>query len=158
MCNNGTSTFSAKKYIESALEHKRIELINKSNYISQRNKNLNYILDSLEKINSTKKDESTTIIKEKIAFLLKSDSVNNRFEKQFEEVYPNFFRDLIEKSDRLSQNDLRLCAYLKMNQNTHEIAQLSGVSIRTIESQKYRLKKKLNLLKEENLISFLMKL
>ena len=147
-----------KKYIESRLEHKRIELINKSNYISQRNKNLNYILDSLEKINSTKKDESTTIIKEKIAFLLKSDSVNNRFEKQFEDVYPNFFKDLIEKSDRLSQNDLRLCAYLKMNQNTHEIAQLSGVSVRTIESQKYRLKKKLNLSKEENLISFLMKL
>lgn len=147
-----------KKYIESRLEHKRIELINKSNYISQRNKNLNYILDSLEKINSTKKDESTTIIKEKIAFLLKSESVNNRFEKQFEDVYPNFFKDLIEKSDRLSQNDLRLCAYLKMNQNTHEIAQLSGVSVRTIESQKYRLKKKLNLSKEENLISFLMKL
>ena len=147
-----------KKYIESALEHKRIELINKSNYISQRNKNLTYILDSVDKIDSTKKDESTTIIKEKIALLLKSDSINNRFEKQFEEVYPNFFRDLIEKSDRLSQNDLRLCAYLKMNQNTHEIAQLSGVSVRTIESQKYRLKKKLNLLKEENLISFLMKL
>ena len=147
-----------KKYIESALEHKRIELINKSNYISQRNKNLTYILDSVDKIDSTKKDESTTIIKEKIALLLKSDSINNRFEKQFEEVYPNFFRDLIEKSDRLSQNDLRLCAYLKMNQNTHEIAQLSGVSVRTIESQKYRLKKKLNLSKEENLISFLMKL
>ena len=147
-----------KKYIESALEHKRIELINKSNYISQRNKNLTYILDSVDKIDSTKKDESTTIIKEKITLLLKSDSINNRFEKQFEEVYPNFFRDLIEKSDRLSQNDLRLCAYLKMNQNTHEIAQLSGVSVRTIESQKYRLKKKLNLLKEENLISFLMKL
>lgn len=147
-----------KKYIESKLEHKRIELINKSNYISQRNKNLNYILDSLEKINSAKKDESTTIIKEKITFLLKSESVNNRFEKQFEDVYPNFFKDLIEKSDKLSQNDLRLCAYLKMNQNTHEIAQLSGVSVRTIESQKYRLKKKLNLSKEENLISFLMKL
>ena len=147
-----------KKYIESVLEHKRIELINKSNYISQRNKNLNYILESVEKINSTKKNDSNTIIKEKIALLLKSDSINNRFEKQFEEVYPNFFKDLIEKSERLSQNDLRLCAYLKMNQNTQEIAQLSGVSIRTIESQKYRLKKKLNLTKEENLISFLMKL
>lgn len=147
-----------KKYIESALEHKKIELVNKSNYIAQRNKNLNYILDSVEKVDPSKKEESTAIIKEKIALLLKSDNINNRFEKQFEEVYPNFFKDLIEKSDRLSQNDLRLCAYLKMNQNTHEIAQLSGVSVRTIESQKYRLKKKLNLSKEENLIPFLIKL
>ncbi len=150
--------FVEKKYFESALEHKKMELINKSNYISQRNKNLNYILDSVEKIDSTKKDESTKIIKEKIALLLKSDSINARFEKQFEEVYPNFFKDLVQKSDRLSQNDIRLCAYLKMNQNTHEIAQLSGVSVRTIESQKYRLKKKLNLPKEENLIQYLIKL
>ena len=147
-----------KKYFKSALEHKKIELINKSNYISQRNQNLNYILDSVDKIDPSKKEESTLIIKEKISLLLKSDSINKRFEKQFEEVYPNFFKDLIGKSDRLSQNDLRLCAYLKMNQNTHEIAQLSGVSLRTIESQKYRLKKKLNLSKGENLISFLMKL
>ena len=97
-------------------------------------------------------------MKEKISLLLKSDNINNRFEKQFEEVYPNFFKNLVEKSDRLSQNDLRLCGYLKMNQNTNEIAQLSGVSIRTIESQKYRLKKKLNLSKEENLIQFLIKI
>ena len=147
-----------KKYFESALEHKKMELITKSNYIAQRNKNLNYILESVEKIDDTKKDERTTIMKEKISLLLKSDNINNRFEKQFEEVYPNFFKNLIEKSERLSQNDLRLCAYLKMNQNTHEIAQLSGVSIRTIESQKYRLKKKLNLSKEENLIQFLIKI
>jgi DNA-binding CsgD family transcriptional regulator len=147
-----------KKYFESALEHKKMELITKSNYIAQRNKNLNYILESVEKIDDTKKDYRTTIMKEKISLLLKSDNINNRFEKQFEEVYPNFFKNLIEKSERLSQNDLRLCAYLKMNQNTHEIAQLSGVSIRTIESQKYRLKKKLNLSKEENLIQFLIKI
>ena len=147
-----------KKYFESALEHKKMELITKSNYIAQRNKNLNYILESVEKIDDTKKDERTTIMKEKISLLLKSDNINNRFEKQFEEVYPNFFKNLIEKSDRLSQNDLRLCAYLKMNQNTNEIAQLSGVSIRTIESQKYRLKKKLNLSKEGNLIQFLIKI
>ena len=147
-----------KKYFKSALEHKKMELINKSNYISQRNQNLNYILDSVDKIDPSKQGESTSIIKEKIGLLLKSDGINKRFEKQFEEIYPNFFKKLIEKSDRLSQNDLRLCAYLKMNQNTHEIAQLSGVSLRTIESQKYRLKKKLNLSKEENLISYLMKL
>ena len=147
---------SEKKYIEASLEHKKMELVNKSNYISQRNKNLNYILESVDKVDiSSKNDSSTSIIKEKIALILKSENINNRFEKQFEEVYPGFFKDLIAKSSHLSQNDLRLCAYLKMNQGTNEIAQLSGVSIRTVESQKYRLKKKLNLSKEENLVHFL---
>ena len=147
-----------KKYIEAALEHKKIELVNKSNYITQRNKNLNYILESVNKMDAAKTEECTAIIKERISLLLKSENINNRFEKQFEEVYPSFFRDLVKQSDQLTQNDLRLCAYLKMNQNTHEIAQLSGVSIRTIESQKYRLKKKLKLSKEENLVNFLFKL
>ena len=146
---------SEKKYIEASLEHKKMELVNKSNYISQRNKNLNYILESVDKVDISSKNDSTSIIKEKIALILKSENINNRFEKQFEEVYPGFFKDLIAKSSHLSQNDLRLCAYLKMNQGTNEIAQLSGVSIRTIESQKYRLKKKLNLSKEENLVHFL---
>jgi len=146
---------SEKKYIEASLEHKKMELVNKSNYISQRNKNLNYILDSVDKVDISSKNDSTSIIKEKIALILKSENINNRFEKQFEEVYPGFFKDLIAKSSHLSQNDLRLCAYLKMNQGTNEIAQLSGVSIRTVESQKYRLKKKLNLSKEENLVHFL---
>lgn len=146
---------SEKRYIEVSLEHKKLELVNKSNYISQRNKNLNYILESVDKTDASSKNDSTRIIKEKIALILKSENINNRFEKQFEEVYPGFFKDLIAKSSHLSQNDLRLCAYLKMNQSTNEIAQLSGVSIRTIESQKYRLKKKLNLLKEENLVHFL---
>ena len=147
-----------KKYIEAALEHKKIELVNKSNYITQRNKNLNYILESVNKMDAAKTEECTAIIKERISLLLRSENINNRFEKQFEEVYPSFFRDLVKQSDQLTQNDLRLCAYLKMNQNTHEIAQLSGVSIRTIESQKYRLKKKLKLSKEENLVNFLFKL
>ena len=147
-----------KRYVEAALEHKKIELVNKSNYIAQRNKNLNYILESVNKMDAVKTEDSTAIIKERISLLLRSENINSRFEKQFEEVYPNFFKDLIKRSDLLSQNDLRLCAYLKMNQNTNEIAQLSGVSIRTIESQKYRLKKKLKLSKEENLVNFLFKL
>ena len=144
-----------KKYIQAALEHKKIELINKSNYIAQRNQNLNYILESVDKNKNINPQDSAELIKDKIALILKTENINQRFEKQFEEVYPGYFKKLIQHSNKLSQNDLRLCAYLKMNQNTHEIAQLCGASIRTIESQKYRLKKKLGLLKEDNLIAYL---
>ena len=102
-----------KRYVEAALEHKKIELVNKSNYIAQRNKNLNYILESVNKMDAVKTEDSTAIIKERISLLLRSENINSRFEKQFEEIYPNFFKDLIKRSDLLSQNDLRLCAYLK---------------------------------------------
>ena len=145
-----------KKILENELNHKKIQLINKSNYITQRNKNLNYLLDSIEKnkVSKTFQDPSK-LIKDKIKMILNSEKINNRFEQQFEEVYPDFFKNLIFIESKLTQQDLKLCAYLKMNQNTQEIAQLTGSSIRTVESQKYRLKKKLSLEKNNNLITFL---
>ena len=145
-----------KKILENELNHKKIQLINKSNYITQRNKNLNYLLDSIEKNKASKTfQDPTKLIQDKIKMILNSEKINTRFEQQFEEVYPDFFKNLIFIESKLTQQDLKLCAYLKMNQNTQEIAQLTGSSIRTVESQKYRLKKKLSLEKNNNLITFL---
>ncbi len=149
-------TQNEKKMLENELNHKKIQLINKSNYITQRNKNLNYLLDTIEKNKLSKiSQDPTKLIQDKIKMILNSEKINNRFEQQFEEVYPDFFKNLIFIESKLTQQDLKLCAYLKMNQNTQEIAQLTGSSIRTVESQKYRLKKKLSLGKNNNLINFL---
>ena len=149
-------TQNEKKLLENELNHKKIQLINKSNYITQRNKNLNYLLDTIEKNKLSKTSQDPTkLIQDKIKMILNSEKINNRFEQQFEEVYPDFFKNLVLIESKLTQQDLKLCAYLKMNQNTQEIAQLTGSSIRTVESQKYRLKKKLSLEKNNNLINFL---
>ena len=79
--------------------------------------------------------------------------VFKNFESQFTEVYPDFFKSLVLRYGKLSQNDLRLCAYIKMNQTTNQIAQITGVSIRTVETQRYRLGKKLKLAESEDLNS-----
>lgn len=142
-----------KRLIQMELDNKNLALINKSNFIAQHNKNLNYLLSSSQKVK-----EDPSVLKAKIESLLTSFKVNERFEKQFEEVYPNFFKNLIHISGNLTQNDLRLCACMRLNQSTKEIAFMLGVSIRTIESQKYRLKKKLKLLKEDSLATFLHKI
>lgn len=139
-----------KRLIEMELSNKKLALINKSNFISQQNSNLNYLLESSKKDNKSLND-----IKRKIELLLDSFKVNERFEKQFEEVFPGFFNSLINHCNQLTQNDLRLCACLRLNQSTKEIALILGVSHRTIESQKYRLKKKLGLNREESLTSFI---
>jgi len=61
-----------------------------------------------------------------------------------------------EKHPDLSPRELRLCAYLKMNLSTKEIAPLMNISIRGVEIGRYRLRKKLNLDREDNLINYLM--
>ncbi|MDB4751956.1 hypothetical protein OAF86_04955, partial [Flavobacteriaceae bacterium] len=108
-------------------------------------------------INSSKNKSQNDLyeVKSKVKDLLRIENLNDRFEKHFEDVYPGFFKKLVAVSNNLTQNDLRFCAYLKMNQNTSEIAQLTGVSIRTVESKKYRIKKKLNLGKDQSITSFI---
>ena len=143
-----------KIIVENDLNHKKVELLNKSNFISQRNENLNYLLESVDYIESNTSNTSIQI-KQKIKDLLRTENLNDRFEKHFEDVYPGFFKSLIRYSSKLTQNDLRFCAYLKMNQSTDEIAKLTSISIRTVESKKYRLKKKFKIGKDQSLTGFI---
>ena len=143
-----------KIIVENDLNHKKVELLNKSNFISQRNENLNYLLESVDYIESNTSNSSIQI-KQKIKDLLRTENLNDRFEKHFEDVYPGFFKSLIRYSSKLTQNDLRFCAYLKMNQSTDQIARLTSISIRTVESKKYRLKKKFKIGKDQSLTGFI---
>ena len=143
-----------KIIVENDLNHKKVELLNKSNFISQRNENLNYLLESVDYIESNTSNSSIQI-KQKIKDLLRTENLNDRFEKHFEDVYPGFFKSLIRFSSKLTQNDLRFCAYLKMNQSTDEIAKLTSISIRTVESKKYRVKKKFKIGKDQSLTGFI---
>lgn len=77
------------------------------------------------------------------------------FDKMFIKVYPDFYNKLNTLA-ALSQTDLRLASYIKMNHTNNEITSISGISLRTVESQRYRLSKKLNLEKDQNLNSFLL--
>jgi DNA-binding CsgD family transcriptional regulator len=67
-----------------------------------------------------------------------------------------FFKALKKKYPLLTTNDLRLCSYLRMNFNTKEIAQLLNISARGVEVSRHRLRKKLNLEYDDNLVEFLM--
>jgi tetratricopeptide (TPR) repeat protein/DNA-binding CsgD family transcriptional regulator len=148
--SNTKKAQTEKKLIEMELKNKKLALINKTKFIFQQNQNLSYILESTRDNNTPKHN-----IEAKIESLLVNFKTNERFEKQFEDVYPGFFNKLVKSSKRLTQGDLRLCAFLRLNQTTKEIAQMTGVSIRTIESQKYRLKKKLNMSDKDSLITFI---
>jgi DNA-binding CsgD family transcriptional regulator len=53
---------------------------------------------------------------------------------------------------------MQLCAYLRMNLSSKDIAPLMSISVRGVEISRYRLRKKLNLSTEENLVQYLMDL
>ncbi|MDA3905513.1 MAG: LuxR C-terminal-related transcriptional regulator [Bacteroidales bacterium] len=77
------------------------------------------------------------------------------FESNFNQVHEEFFNQLKIKFPNLTRKDLKMCAFLKMDLSTKEIAPLLNISIRGIETHRYRLKRKLDLEKNEDLCRFL---
>jgi ligand-binding sensor domain-containing protein/DNA-binding CsgD family transcriptional regulator len=80
------------------------------------------------------------------------------FTKHFDKVHSDFVVELKEKHPTITPNELKLCAYLRMNLSTKEIAQLMNISVRGVEISRYRLRKKLQIPSEKNLFDYLINL
>ena len=137
-----------KDKINEELKLRKRELFSKVNFISQRNDYLINIREQLDGDISIPKNLKS--IKRGIKNITTSEQAYEEFDKMFSQVYPNFYKRL-NLTAKLSQTDIRLASYIKMNHSNNEIARISGISLRTVESQRYRLSKKLNLVKGQDL-------
>jgi len=144
-----------KDKINEELKLKRRELFSKVNFISQRNDYLNNLKDKLDgDLTNTK---NLINVKREIKNISSSEKAYNEFDKMFSQVYTEFYKKL-NKVAKLSQTDLRLASYIKMNHTNYEISRISGISLRTVESQRYRLSKKLNLSKDQDLNNYILEI
>ncbi len=85
-----------------------------------------------------------------------NDKMLNEFSTRFKEVHAGFYEKLLKAYPDLSQNELKLCAFLRLNMSTKDIAELTGQQIASIDTARYRLRKKLSLPgSETNLVTFL---
>ena len=142
-----------RNQFEEELNVKKRELFSKTNFIIQRNE---YLQNFRKSIGNDKELPQTCVnrMKRDISSMINSESTYNEFDKKFVEVFPDFYKKLNDKYS-LSKVDLRLIAYIKMNKSNNEIAQISGISLRTVQSQRYRLSKKLNLKKNQDLNAYI---
>ncbi len=125
---------------------------------------LNEILLAIKDlITQIKKENDSTInfslltkINRIIDHELQGDQHWNEFEEIFNQLHDNFMQRLKTSFPELTPRDMRLCAYLRMNFNTKEIAPLLGISIRGVEDTRYRIRKKLQLSSEANITEFIL--
>nr|MBD3623433.1 hypothetical protein [Sunxiuqinia sp.] len=80
------------------------------------------------------------------------------FETNFERAHEQFLNKIKEMYPELTAKDLRLCAFLRMNLASKEIAPLLGISVRGVENHRYRLRKKMSLDHDEKLIDLILEL
>ena len=86
---------------------------------------------------------------------LMSEDYWKEFNNYVNQVDKNYSKKLMEKHPKLTQNDLRMCTLLRINMSTKEIASLLNISTRGVEQGRYRLKKRLELNNEDDLIKYI---
>ncbi|MFC2101176.1 helix-turn-helix transcriptional regulator, partial [Bacteroidota bacterium] len=79
----------------------------------------------------------------------------NLLKVHFEDVHPDFFKKLLLKHPSLTQYDLKLCAYIKINLTTKDIARMLNISNRSVQTARYRIKKKMELPTDYNLFKYI---
>ncbi|RXF70148.1 ligand-binding sensor domain-containing protein [Arcticibacter tournemirensis] len=133
------------------------ELANTKMQLMENTDTLVRLKDELTKLN-LKADEDPKDLKP-ITLLLRDLERNNKnwsqFALHFDALNDGLLTRLKQKHPNISRTDLKLCAYLRLNFSSKEIAQLQNISIRAVEMHRYRLRKKLGLPTELSLSDYL---
>lgn len=110
------------------------------------------------KLSAEQKEQIQKVIFE-LRTVLSDNDVSDEFEVRFQQVHEEFYENLKHKYPQLSPSEIKLAAFLRLNMTTKDISSLTGLSIKSIESSRYRLRKKLGITnKEINLVNFLLEI
>ncbi len=143
-----------KHILELEIQSKSSEVAGKSLSIAKQSE----MIEKIQGILDTETDFNK--LKSEIKKAIKINSVNKHewetFETNLNQIHNAFIVNLSKKYPNLTPKDIKLCIYLKMNLSSKEIAPMMNISFRGVELQRYRLRKKLNLVQDENLSKFLL--
>jgi len=148
--------------LQADLSYKSSELASSTMAIIKKNEFLMEMKDMLkiqkEQLGTRYPDKYYDNLVKKIDNNMSSHDDWKVFETNFERAHEQFMKSLTDNFDDLTPSDLRLCAFLRMNLSSKEIAPLLGISVRGVENHRYRLRKKLNLEADDNLTDYIIRL
>ena len=146
--------------LQTEIEFKNAELASSTMNLINKNKFITGIKGNLTNI--CKKSKSAEVIRElkkitnDIEKNISQDDDWNQFAFHFNQVHGDFTTRLTTEFTNLSGQDIRLCSYLRLSLSSKEIAQLLNISTRGVEISRYRLRKKLDLSRSNNLSEFIL--
>lgn len=141
------------------VNHKTSQLASATMHLVQKSEILMKLKNDLSKLSDDSPPEISKGLRKLIRTIESDIQLDNnwdQFELYFDQVHENFFKRLRQKFPDLTPKDQKLCAYLRMNLSTKEIAPLLNISVRGVEISRYRVRKKLGIDSETNLVEFIM--
>lgn len=146
--------------LEAELQNKNNELTLQTTALVKRNQAVQTLLKELEQQKEALGERYPNKFYTKMRSLME-ETLNDQedwllFESYFNSTHQNFIERLRQQYSEITVGDLRICCLLRMNLTTKEIASLLNVSVRAIELRRYRLRKRLLLEGDANLVDFLL--
>lgn len=147
------------------LRHKAQELASSTMNLIRKNEMLAEIMGNINKAtDEIKKNGDVNAVLTRLGKMernikqnIEQDKNWKRFEENFDLVYENYIKRLGESYPELNISDKKICAYIKMDLSSKDMAPLLNMSVRSIETNRYRIRQKLSLGRDVNLSDFLQK-
>jgi AraC family chitin signaling transcriptional activator len=117
---------------------------------------LSLIKEDLKKSSEESNNRSIKSVISTITKNISQEDTWNVFKEAFDTADKDFLKKIKQAHPSLTPNDLRLCAYLRLNLSSKEIAPLLNISVRSIEIKRYRLRKKMDLPHEKGLVEYIL--
>jgi len=139
-------TLQEEKYI--------LELENKDRELTTLNIQLlskNTFLNDIDQLIKNEKKDLVSKLKEIIHTNRNLEKDWEQFTAVFEKVHPTFFQYIHQHYPELSKTEIKVCAYIKINFNNYEIASLLNIDYQSVLTNRYRIRKKINLPNTEDL-------
>jgi tetratricopeptide (TPR) repeat protein len=147
-----------KKLQLHSIEQKNHELTSATLLIASKNEAFENLQKMAEQIRLKSSDDGNEKIREMIREINRQTDVESQWEQfrvHFESIHKSFFVKLRENTPGLTQTDLQLCAYIKLNMATKEISKLLNITPESVNTHRYRLRKKMELSGQETLDEFI---
>lgn len=148
-----------KQLLEEDVLYKSKELANYTMLLVKKKEIFSEIQEDIKDVRRMVRNEMSRRKLQKMFTKLNQHAIDEEylqvFETNFEKVHHQFFDVLKKRFPELSQRELRLCAFIKMNLSNKEISPLLNISVRGVETARYRIRKKLNMEHDLNLNQFL---
>ena len=146
------------KYLKKEIEYKKKDLSDFAITISQNQKWADYLLDKVNAIKLSKgraKGKQIELLEQEIKDKTAIEKNKLDFQKRIDLLNNSFYDTLVKKYPDLTKTEIKLCSLLKLNLDSQDIAILQNVTLDSVYKARTRLRKKLKLDSDTDLVTFL---
>lgn len=146
-----------RQNFENDIKQKDCEISSSTLLLANKNEVLQQLHDITERFGADGRipHEYVRQVNNVIGESLRNDDEWSRFKLHFDSVHPDFFLKLKEQASDLTENELRLCAYIRIGMRAKQIAEMLSVTPDSVNTARYRLRKKLGLERGEKLDDYI---